>query len=521
MAFTTLLPNNYKLQEEAYLYKIPSNFTTSFFVNGNELSTPDFANLRLSIFQGKGIEAISDVWPLNKLTLSNGNYRVYVEDMLITSLNPGQVYYPVIYDTTTNLTLYKGNCFEFVAEADAEKFVRVSYRNSTNLFNFNYEEIPTFRNVLFLDLNVIENEPEYELTAYSEATTGFRRNEKSQLSDSFTLEAFLFDTNAHNGMKAVSLHDDIELNTLPYQIKEGYSIDTNVRSSLARGSIIFWDQSHNEINLSGASVTAIVPDVVPVWDISTAVFLQSLTVTSQDTIPVDVFLTADGLKMYMAGATNSKIYEYDLSTAFDVSTAVHNVLDFIDISAKDTSPSGVSISPDGLKMYFIGSQNDKVYEYDLSVAFDITTSVFLQDFDLSTEDTSPLGMYMRSDGLKMYFTGIQNDKVYEYDLSVAFDISTLVFNVGFSIVSQDTGSNGVFFKPDGTQMFIVGSSNDKVYEYNLSTPWNVSTAVSNQDFDLSGQALGATGLFFKSDGLKMYISNTVSFVGKIFEYDLT
>ena len=32
---------------------------------------------------------------------------------------------------------------------------------------------------------------------------------------------------------------------------------------------------------------------------------------------------------------------------------------------------------------------------------------------------------------------------------------------------QDTTPNGVFFKPDGTKMYIVGTSNDDVYEYDL------------------------------------------------------
>jgi DNA-binding beta-propeller fold protein YncE len=34
---------------------------------------------------------------------------------------------------------------------------------------------------------------------------------------------------------------------------------------------------------------------------------------------------------------------------------------------------------------------------------------------------------------------------------------------------QDTAPEGIFFKPDGLKMYIVGSGGDSVYEYDLGT----------------------------------------------------
>jgi len=64
-----------------------------------------------------------------------------------------------------------------------------------------------------------------------------------------------------------------------------------------------------------------------------------------------------------------------------------------------------------------GKQNKRIYEYDLSTAWDVTTASFLQSKLIITQDTSPNGIFFRQDGLKMYMAGDTNNRVYEYDLT--------------------------------------------------------------------------------------------------------
>jgi sugar lactone lactonase YvrE len=68
----------------------------------------------------------------------------------------------------------------------------------------------------------------------------------------------------------------------------------------------------------------------------------------------------------------------------------------------------------------------------------------------------------------MYIIGISNDRVHEYALSTAWNISTATFVQNFSVAGQELTPNAVFFKPDGTAMYIVGTSSDAVYEYVIS-----------------------------------------------------
>jgi hypothetical protein len=295
------------------------------------------------------------------------------------------------------------------------------------------------------------------------------------------------------------------------------------------------------------------------WDVSTASFLHSFAVNVQETTPVGLFFKPDGLKMYIIGSGNDAVHEYDLSTAWDVSTASFlqnfsvlaqetgtsglffkpdgqkmyitgtagddvNEYDisiagrFFSVAAQEISPNALSFKPDGLKMYVLGDTGDDVNEYDLSLAWDITTAVYLQRFSINAQETGPEGLFFRADGLKMYICGINGDDVNEYNLSTAWDVSTASFLQNFSVIAQEGTVSDLFFKPDGLKMYIVGSSGDAVDEYDLSVAWNITTAVYFQTFSVAAQDSSPSGLFFRDDGLKMYIVGASA--DDVGEYDL-
>ena len=202
-------------------------------------------------------------------------------------------------------------------------------------------------------------------------------------------------------------------------------------------------------------------DLSVAWNIASASYLQSFSVAAQDTAPRSVFFKPDGLKMYIVGSTNGNVYEYDLSVAWDISTASY--LQSFSVAAQDTASIGLFFKPDGLKMYVVGLLNDSVYEYTLSVAWDITTASYLRSFSVTAQDPLPRQMFFRPNGTIMYITGLVNKSVFQYSLSVAWDITTAVYTQ--SVVVSET--SGVGFKPNGLVMYVVGSSNDAVFSYDF------------------------------------------------------
>lgn len=257
------------------------------------------------------------------------------------------------------------------------------------------------------------------------------------------------------------------------------------------------------------------------WDISTSSFLQSKSISQQASVPEGLFLGNNGLKMYVLDAGGDDINEYTLSVAWDVSTATY--VRVFSIAAQDATPTGLSFKPDGTKMYIVGTTNDSVFEYDLSTAWDISTATYLQNFSVASQESFPTNLFFKPDGTKMYIVGASGNDVNEYDLSTPWNVTTATFVQVKSISAQETSPTGLFFKDDGTVMYIFGLTSDTVYQYQLSTAWDISTATysnpTTKCFSVAAQEIAPTGLFFKPDGTKMYI---IGFSGDdVNEYDLS
>lgn len=248
------------------------------------------------------------------------------------------------------------------------------------------------------------------------------------------------------------------------------------------------------------------------WDISSAVFLQSFSVAAQDTSPEGLFFSSDGTKMYVVGNDGGQILQYNLSTAWDISTASYSQ------AFSDNNIEGLFFKPDGLKMYLVDNGAEKIIEYTLSTAWDISTAVFARDFGVTAQGTGPSDVFFRSDGAKMYVVDRGEDHISEYTLSTVWNISTAVFVQSYSVTPQNAQPRGVFFRPDGARMYVTDNENDVILQYTLSTVWDISTASFTKTFDISLQDTVLRGLFFTSDGTNMYVVG--GFGDSVYQYNL-
>ena len=229
----------------------------------------------------------------------------------------------------------------------------------------------------------------------------------------------------------------------------------------------------------------------------------SFSLAGQEGAPSSLFFKPDGTKMYVVGASGEDILEYNLSTAWDVGTASY-FRNFV-TSSQENSPTGVFFKPDGTKMYVVGTSGDDVNEYDLNTAWNISSASYTQNFSVSAQDTLPKDIFFKHDGTKMYIVGDAGNDINEYTLSTAWDISIASYTQNFSVSAQDSAPSSLFFKPDGTKMYVGGTTNDDLYEYALTTAWDISTASYVQTLTLPPTQDDPTGVFFKDDGIKMYV----------------
>ena len=148
---------------------------------------------------------------------------------------------------------------------------------------------------------------------------------------------------------------------------------------------------------------------------------------------------------------------------------------------------GLTFNNDGTKMFTVGSTGDNVYEYALSSAFDVSSSslTYTDSLDISSEEFYPTEIKFNHDGTKMYISGSTGDDINEYTLSSAFDITSTVTHKGsYDVNPSDgySGATGFYFNNDGTKLFTTGYANDRVNEHNLTSPFSL--------VDVSGEHSG-------------------------------
>jgi len=241
---------------------------------------------------------------------------------------------------------------------------------------------------------------------------------------------------------------------------------------------------------------------------------QSVDVSGKDTSPMGMTFNGDGTKMFIVGDANDSVYSYNLSTAYDLDTASYN--QSLDVSGEDQRPMAVKFNDDGTRMFVVGFWYDNVYRYNLSTAYDISSASYDEYFYTGGQDEYAVGATFNGDGTKIFVTGTENDTLYDYDLSTAYDFGTVTYNQSLDVSGQDTEPAGMRFNRDGTKMFVVGGGNDNVYSYDLSTAYDIGSASYNQSFDVSGEDIDPEGATFNGDGTKMFVVGSDS--GVIYRY---
>ena len=238
--------------------------------------------------------------------------------------------------------------------------------------------------------------------------------------------------------------------------------------------------------------------------------------------PQDIKFNNDGTKMFVVGDSTDDIREYHLTTGFDISTASYDSL--FSVASQDTNPRGLAFNNDGTKMFVAGWSNQRVFEYHLTTGFDISTASYDSNLSISSNAGGSNGLAFNSDGTKMFVNAANSsDEVVEYTLSTGFDVSTASYDSSFVTQSQDTSPQGLAFSNDGKKMFVAGDTGDDINEYTLSTGFDVSTASFVGSFDVSSQGTNPTGITFNNDGTKMFITDKTAPLGthSVDEYTLT
>ena len=247
------------------------------------------------------------------------------------------------------------------------------------------------------------------------------------------------------------------------------------------------------------------------FNISNATYaMQSPSVFSQEPHPYGFTFNPNGTRMFVGG-DGGYVYQYNLSTAFNTSTASYANKSF-NVRTQVYRVFGIRFNNAGTSMYIVfqdggASWSNQVFQYTLSTAFDVSTAYYSNKvFSVLSQESQSRGLEFSNDGTSMYLSGNTTRQIHQYTLSTAFDVSTASYaNKSLSWGSQDTTSRGIGLSHDGKHVFVM-ADDDVIYQYNLSTAFDVSTgSYSGLSLNVSTQDLNALDVQFNDDTSKMYV----------------
>ena len=277
-----------------------------------------------------------------------------------------------------------------------------------------------------------------------------------------------------------------------FEITPTSDIQIGLSNPAASGTVsaatLLLDGAADEYNISSASFDSV-----------------TFSVAAQEANPSGLFLHPDGNSLWITGISGDDVMQYNMSTPWDLSTASLTYTTLV--STYSPNPRKVLFNTDGTKVFILSQTGNDIVEYTCT-AWTTSSLTYQTEFSLSSQLTAPIGGCFSEDGTNFYATN--GSTVYQYTLGTAFSVSTMSYaSKSLSVSTQDTGTFGLRFNRDGTKLFTVGSTNDNVYQYSLSTAWDISTATYDSvSFSVAPQESVPFDLHFKPDGTKMYVVGT-------------
>ena len=244
----------------------------------------------------------------------------------------------------------------------------------------------------------------------------------------------------------------------------------------------------------------------------------------------DLEFSSDGMKFFFVIGNNGtnffsgdNVYGYDLDAPYNLENcekASHRTS--FDAAALQQAASqagnfpsggqnkhhtiqGVEISDDGKKLFLIFFDNHsegvgaRLYEYDLSTPYDVSTLSIVSTAGIELPDTisgahNPSGIKFSSDGKRIFIIShVTSAAISQISLDNAFDTSSYTFDGGLNLESGISPANnqprGISFSASGLKLYIGNDKNenddDQITEYDLACPFNIiegsCPAIANKD----------------------------------------
>ena len=220
---------------------------------------------------------------------------------------------------------------------------------------------------------------------------------------------------------------------------------------------------------------------------------------------------------YTTSEASNYLRSLVMSSAYDLSTA-----SLSNSSGVVAAPQGISVNLTGTQFHISNDATNGIDYGTASTAYNINSIGSVSTLSVAGQTTSPQGHSLGDSGTKMYVYSNGNQTIYQYTLGTAYSMATATYaSLSFTDATRFTGPlRTMSFNPTGTKMYCIATNTSLVLQYNLSTAWNISTAVFVMSLDVSATiAYLGRSVIFSADMTKMYlVSSNGSTSSAIQEY---
>ena len=284
-----------------------------------------------------------------------------------------------------------------------------------------------------------------------------------------------------------------------YRIGAGYSAQAKFGGRLAH---LFFDYTYRDLSIEANKRLFITSDGKPADGQSSVDTASSdfLDISSRgNAYLTNICFNDDGTRLLLGDGGTDDIFQYNLSTAFDLSTASYAGLTLA--QGDSTYLQDIQFKDNGTKIYFGGNgSTNAIHQYNLSTANDISTASSFGSKAVS----SVLGanrLFITDDGSKM-FVG-DNYTIAKWNLSTNFNITT-ASHVNTKVLPYKMSS--IQLNANGTEMYLPDPIGYSIVTYTLSTAYDVTTASIKSIKSLAHLDVGIEGAIFNNDGSKLFVA---------------
>ena len=209
--------------------------------------------------------------------------------------------------------------------------------------------------------------------------------------------------------------------------------------------------------------------------------------------PHAIEFKSDGSVMYVIRSESGKVgvEQFNLTTAWDTRTISHDTRKIItDGCSNKIQVRALAFKPDGTRMFISQEDAAIVSQYDLTTAWDVSTATNnVCSNSFASEESDMRNIQFSSDGLIMYLGGSNGDDINKYTLATAWDVTAISHVTSYSISSQTGNMRGFKFTANFTKLYVTGddgssSGDNVVYEYNIACAGTITCSDPSDNADV-------------------------------------